>query len=226
MTIDPEHQDAAQVIRHFGSVQEPFGEIPEGAWQSLRPRWKQVHGTSTGEVRHPGQELGEVDAVWTRVPELPIGVVTADCVPILLERADGKAVAAIHAGWRGTHARILAAFFRSLPPDLSDPREWVARLGPSVRACCYAVGEDLLERFARDFPEMPRPRWEPKPGHLDLIALNSAELLRLGARIAFVHPDCTLCAIRDGVHMYSSYRRGDRESRQISMICLSSKKYL
>ena len=224
MTIDPDECNHVRVIHHFGSTRAPFGEIPEAAWHRLRPRWRQVHGISIGEVSHAGEELGEVDGLWTREIDQPIGVVTADCVPVLLERSDRKAVAAIHAGWRGTHARILSAFFRSLPPDLSDPREWIARLGPSIRACCYTVGEDLLGRFARDFPEMPRPKWEPKPGRLDLIAINSAELVRLGARIDFVHPDCTFCTMRDGAHLYSSYRRGDRESRQISMISLSSKK--
>jgi YfiH family protein len=198
--------------------------MEEEHWRKTRPRWKQVHGIAIGEVIHPAQDLGEVDGIWTQKPDQLIGVVTADCVPILLERRDRRAIAAIHAGWRGTASRILDSFFLSLPSELSKPSDWIARIGPSIRACCYQVSEDLISRFGELFPEIPRSSIEPAHRMLDLLAVNQSELARLGVETGFVHPDCTFCAGNGGNPVYFSYRRGDRDSRQYSMISLSSKK--
>ncbi|MBU6153418.1 MAG: polyphenol oxidase family protein [Bdellovibrionales bacterium] len=216
--------DSLRVIHHFGSRLTPFGVIPETEWRRLRPRWKQVHGVGIGRLDFPGQELGEVDGIWTELPDQPVAVVTADCVPIFLERSDLKAVGALHAGWRGTEARIIDAFFRSLPGRLANPGDWVAKIGPSIRSCCYRVGGDLLERFSSTFPDLLGASLEPLPGHLDLVAVNLAELRRLGVRVGLVHADCTFCSKDAGTPNYFSYRRGDRDARQLSMISLSSKK--
>jgi YfiH family protein len=207
---------------HFGSRLNPLGDFAGAGWERLRPKWKQVHGTGIAEVRSAGQAIGDVDGIWTRTPGLPVGVVTADCVPILLERIDARAVAALHAGWRGTLGKIVESFFKALPAELSEPAEWRAAIGPCIRACCYQTGEDLIERFAAAFPEIPQKELEPSKRMLDLVAVNRAELMRLGAIVPFVHPDCTACAKEGGEFKYFSYRRGDRDARQYSMISLSS----
>jgi len=218
------------VSHHFGNALEPIGLISEAVWKECRPRWRQVHGVAVAEVSEARQDLGEVDAIWTRVPDLPIAVVTADCVPVLLEHREGTAVAALHAGWRGTEAKIIDVFFQNLACDpailleLSHPKNWVARIGPSIRSCCYSVGEDLLERFESTFREIPRSVLEPLPGKLDLVAVLKSRLIGLGVEIASIHPDCTFCTRIDAVPKYFSYRRGDRDSRQYSMISIQSKK--
>ncbi len=212
------------VIHHFGNRDTPLGGIGADDWQFRRPRWKQVHGIAVAEVEFEGQDLGEVDAVWTRRVGQPIAVVTADCVPILLERRDSVAVAALHAGWRGTAGRMIESFFRALPSDLADPKDWMARIGPSIRACCYQVSGELVDQFGATFSGMPRKAMEPVPRMLDLVAVNQFELERLQVELASIHPDCTFCAAENGNPVYFSYRRGDRNSRQYSMIFLSSKK--
>lgn len=187
-----------------------------------RPRWKQVHGIAVAEVTSPSQECGEVDALWTRLKHYPLAVVTADCVPLLLKRKDERAIGVIHSGWRGTEARILEAFFKALPSDLSDPKEWSVWMGPAIHACCYEVSEELIEKFVNTFSELPRHTIEPVKRKLDLIAVNRALCEKLGLEIKMVHPDCTFCTKeQDGSFRYFSYRRGDRQSRQYSMIELA-----
>jgi YfiH family protein len=184
-----------------------------------RPRWKQVHATDLAEVISPHQECGNVDAFFTRLKGFPIAVVTADCVPLLLERKDGEAVAAIHAGWRGTYAHILEKFFLQLPSDLSDPKEWRLMIGPCIHACCYEVSAELIANFKAEFTELQAKTIEPDSRKLDLLALNCAIAENLGLEIVMIHPDCSFCSKdEDGSFKYFSYRRGDRLSRQYSMI--------
>ncbi len=183
------------------------------------PQWKQVHGISVVEVVSSDQQCGEADGLWTRVPKLPIAVVTADCVPILLMNKTRSVVAAVHAGWRGTQQRIVDTFFRSLPPDLANPAEWSAVLGPSIRACCYEVSEELIQQFKNEFSEIPSELIEPSPRKLDLIEANLYQLLCQGLSEIAIHPDCSYCKKDDlGDFKYYSYRRGDRLSRQYSVI--------
>ena len=209
-----------EVRYSFGTRLEPLSGWDPDVWSIIRPRWKQVHGVLVARVSSPGEECGEVDALWTTSPKVPIAVVTADCVPLLLERIDGSAVAAIHAGWRGTQSRIVESFFKTLPLEYSDPALWRARIGPCIRACCYEVGTDLIELFSAEFKEVPRKQFEPSPRRLDLAALNRFELQRLGVREVEDHSDCTYCAKSTGGFRYFSYRRGDRNSRQFSVISI------
>ncbi len=201
----------------FGTRQQPLPLMTE----KKLPNWKQVRGAAVAQVQLEGENCGEVDALWTRQSGLPVGIITADCVPILVYRNDLKAVGAIHAGWQGTEKNIVEHFFHSLPADLADPKEWSAHLGPSIRACCYEFGADLLEQFVQKFSWIPRTQIEPAPRRLDLIAINSAVMNRLGVQIKSVHPDCTFCAKDEKSEFrYFSHRRGDRNSRMVSVIQL------
>lgn len=191
---------------------------PEGLdWGGKKAAWKQVHGTKIVELRSEHLFPGECDGLWTREPNLTIGVVTADCVPILAYSDD--AVAALHAGWRGVYANIAEKFF-NLPEVAS--RKWKVILGPSIRTCCYEVSSELIEQFARTYPEIPHQNLEPAFRRLDLIAVLKAQLQKFDSILDLeIHPDCTFCA-RDlqGEFKYFSYRRGDRDSRQFSQIRL------
>ena len=206
----------------FGNRHEPLGEFDERQWNASRPQWKQVHGVKIHEVKEPHEECGEVDGLWTRNPEIPVTVITADCVPILLYQAEEKAVAALHAGWRGTFGKIISSFFAALPGELADPKSWTAFIGPCIHACCYEVSETLISDFLVQFPEIPQAKIEASPRHLDLLAVNQFQLERLGVQVAFAHPHCTFCTRQNGEPTYFSYRRGDRNSRQYSSIQISS----
>ena len=200
----------------FGSKEKPV-QWEEGIF----PRWKQVHGTVIAEVTGPSQECGDVDGVWSCVPQQKIAVVTADCVPILMMNRKWGVVAAIHAGWRGTIKKIIPEFFRSLPPEFSNPQEWSALLGPSIRACCYEVSEELIQQFKAEFGDLNPQLIEPTPRKLDLIEVNIHQILNQGIEEVVIHPDCTFCSKTEkGEYKYFSYRRGDKGSRQYSVIWL------
>jgi YfiH family protein len=112
----------------------------------------QVHGSAVvvvrrGEPRPPGAP--EADALISSDPATAIAVRAADCVPILMaDRATG-AVAAVHAGWRGTAAGTAPAAVAALTREFGTrPAGIVAAIGPSIGVCCYDVGSELVDAFA------------------------------------------------------------------------------
>ncbi len=195
-------------LRHaFGSASEPVPEPFLGSWPEAFPRWKQVHGTRIVEARAAREELGECDGIVCFESQLPIAVTSADCVPVLLGRTDGRAVAALHAGWRGTLAGAALELVRTLVARGEDPARWVAAVGPAIGPCCYEVSVEL----AREFGAQTRM--------LDLPALNAAQLRAAGIGEVDLLRACTRCS-RDehGAPLYASYRRDGRGLQQRSSI--------
>ena len=102
------------VLHGFGTALEPVPLSLKKIWDSHRPLHKQVHRCDFMDVKVEGQECGEVDSLFTSTKGLPVGVMTADCVPILMANKLGTCVAAIHACWRGTRALILIQLWKEL----------------------------------------------------------------------------------------------------------------
>ena len=203
----------------FGTRQEPIPLLGFLPWEAVRPRWKQIHGIGVAEVKHERQDCGQVDALWTRVSGLTLGVVTADCVPLLLQRKDGQAVAALHAGWRGILQHLPQAFFSVLPREFSEPAEWQAHIGPCIQECCYEFGAAEIALLQAAYPQLDPSQLSPAPHRLNLLAPLTQELQALGVEILSIHADCTFCKqTASGEYCYFSFRRGDRNSRQYSQI--------
>jgi polyphenol oxidase len=171
------------------------------------------------EQVHSGRVVGieeapcKADALVSRAPSEAVRVVAADCVPILLARRDGSAVAAVHAGWKGTLARIAESAAAALRG--SGRAELVAYVGPAVGACCYRVGPERRALFEEAFPG-----WVP-PGSdgpvLDLKDLNVRQLHAGGLGPGAIHVEerCTAC----DVDLCCSYRRdGERAGRMAALI--------
>lgn len=208
---------------YYGNRTTPNALSTSVSWQESAPEWKQVHGVSIAEIKSALQNCGQVDGFFTSLKNQPIAVITADCVPVMLSRKDGLAIAALHAGWRGTEQKILESFFRQLPEKLNDPSEWTLEFGPSIRACCYEVSPEIVTSFQRAFPEMKVEEIAPTERHLDLTAVLEHQALYLGVEVSRIDPDCTFCATQDdGSPRYFSYRRGDRNSRQFSVIIMNT----
>ncbi len=214
---------------HFANQKfpNPSGvELTE--WEKVRPIFKQVHGVRVARVQKDAESVGEVDGLWTTRAQFPIGIVTADCVPVLLEYQQPsksvQAVAALHAGWRGVYDNILSAFFEQLENDpnsgeFCNRSRWVVHIGPSIRLCCYEVSSELITQFHARYPNLELKQLDPTHRKLDLIAVLQHQAQMLGIRIKSVHPDCTFCAVdSQNQSVYFSYRRGDRCSRQYSTI--------
>lgn len=113
-------------------------------------RVRQVHGAAVRVVRAGDLDkpIPDADASMTNVPGLAVAVVAADCVPVLLADPRTGAVAAVHAGWRGTAANVVGAAVTAMTREFGvRSQTLVAAIGPSIGACCYEVGEELLAAF-------------------------------------------------------------------------------
>ncbi len=93
------------------------------------------------------------DGLSTDQPNVLLSVLTADCVPILIAEPGNRLVAAVHAGWRGTLKRIVEKAVGKMKAELSaNPANCLAVVGPSIRSCCYEIGENVFQAFASEFP--------------------------------------------------------------------------
>jgi hypothetical protein len=120
----------------------------------------QVHGTT---VRRVGGATGDwtecdsCDALWSDEAGIALGIKVADCLPVTLIDADHGVIANIHSGWRGAVQRITAATLDALESGTAfAPSSATAWLGPSIRVCCFEVGEEVVEQFLASRPFSPR----------------------------------------------------------------------
>ena len=204
---------------------------------------KQIHSAIIWPFASAPKEPCKGDASLTKTAGLLLGVQTADCVPILLVDPKNRAVAAIHAGWRGTLARILEKTVGELHARFgSNPADLLAAIGPSIGPCCYEVGAELVTQFSSQFAdstdyfdeprtgEEPNPlQWlnmmppghqpPPKNVHLDLPKANRSQLLAAGLREKNIFSSglCTACH----PDLFFSYRKqGPRSGRLLSAIAI------
>ncbi len=210
---------------------------------------RQIHSDVIHRLDAPPEDAPRGDAAITRAPGLLLAVQTADCLPILLADTKRRAVAAVHAGWRGTLKRIAAkALGRMQMVYGTRPADVVAVLGPAIGRCCYEVGPEVAQVYAAQFAqarewfegpfdrlatrEAPNPlKWltmmppghEPPPPrvHLDLIAANRWQLLDSGVEAQNIIASglCTACR----TDLLFSYRReGGRTGRLMAVIGIRS----
>lgn len=158
----------------------------------------QVHGARIVEVDGPGH-VPDCDGLLTRRPGLALAVTTADCLPILLH-APGV-VALVHSGWRGAAAGMPRAALEAVAAAANAaPGGITVHVGPCIRACCYAVGPEVLARFPSAVA-----RTGAAAAHLDLVEATRLQLAAAGLPEAAWHDTgaCTACE----PHWYFSHRR-------------------
>ena len=187
-----------------------FGTRTASLDQSAMASLKQIHSAVVLAADRRGS-AGEGDALVTRTAGLPVSVRTADCFPILLADAETRAVAAVHAGWRGTAAHVVQAAIARMHTELgSDPRNIRAAIGPGIGKCCYEVGEEVARQFGME-----------QSGKLDLAVENRNQLIEAGVLPEHIDQvgGCTFC----NTATFFSWRR-DREQagRMISFISRSA----
>jgi YfiH family protein len=183
------------------------------------------------------------DASITNRPGLLLAIQTADCVPILLVDTKKRAIAAIHAGWRGTLARIAAKTIGKMQMHFGTKlSDLLAAIGPSIGPCCYEVGTEVATQFLSQFPDAPdyfdefRTGDEPNPiqwlnmmppGHqpppkgvlLDLRKANRSQLLTAGLRPQNIHTIDLCTACRPDL-LFSYRKQGPASGRLMSVIAL------
>jgi polyphenol oxidase len=201
-------------IRHgFGTQKENVPCALDPEWTRAHPNWKQVHGTSHCEVTIANQQCGEVDALITRTKGLPVAVMGADCVPILFAKKNALAVAAIHAGWRGTLAGAVLETWKVFASEGEKPSDWVAAIGPAIGPCCYEVSEELITDFTQKKSALSPTLISPTYRKLDLPGIHQAELTQLGFSEVDLIRMCTRCHTSPS---FQSFRRDQNKDRQYS----------
>lgn len=181
---------------------------------------KQVHSNTILQVCSATEKLAGIgDGLMTDAPNLCVGVMAADCVPLLFVEPTRKIAAAVHAGWRGTAVGIAPRAVASMKEAYGiDPAALHVAMGPSIGPCCYEVGPEVAEQIKANWREELRGAWrsEGVKGRLDLRALNEAQLLGAGiprSHIRKIGP-CTACYVRD----FFSYRKEGKSGHQLSFI--------
>ena len=186
---------------------------------------RQVHGIRIARVGEDEPGVA-ADAVLSTMPGTSVGIVTADCVPLLAATVDGAACVAIHAGWRGLAAGIIEAGLDALAA--SNPEVPIAvAVGPSARGCCYEVDapvrDGLAVRYAELLGEVCVPG-RPERFQLDLPGLAIRVVERTGAKkthIGSAQCHCTIC----DADRFDSYRRdGDAAGRLKHFLTVSAPK--
>jgi len=186
---------------------------------------RQVHGTRVvvaASRQEPGRsepedERPEADGLASRARGVALGVVTADCVPVLMVARSAGVVAAVHAGWRGAAAGVLESAVALLGATFGvEPSQIEAALGPSIDPCCYRVGGEVQAAFTARTGTVTATAWAPAGDRLALDLRAAVRLLLEAAGVASVATvgPCTRCT-----PTLASYRRdGDRAGRQLSFI--------
>jgi YfiH family protein len=184
-------------------------------------RVQQVHGVRAVRADAPSEPREEADAVLCAAAGVAACVSVADCVPVLLADPGSGAVAAVHAGWRGTLAGAAAEAVEAMRREFGTPPErLLAVLGPSIGPCCYEVSEDVAAPFRdRVGGSVVRGPAAGRGGgpHLDLWAANRHVLARAGVAFERLHVlgACTSCG-RD--RFFSHRRDRGRTGRQVAFI--------
>jgi YfiH family protein len=165
---------------------------------------EQIHSAAVLVAERAGS-AGHGDALVTNLPGVMVSVRAADCFPILLADARNRAVAAVHAGWRGTAAHIIAGTLREMRERFgTGAADVYAAIGPGIGACCYEVGIEVARQFGL-----------AQAGRIDLAAANRSQLITAGVPAGHIEimGGCTQCDAR----RFHSFRRDrDRAGRMIS----------
>lgn len=175
----------------------------------LRLQWlDQVHGTRV--MRASAATTADeprADAAWTDEPGVACCVLVADCLPVLLAAANGRAVAAAHAGWRGLAGGVVEAALAQVAQGAGcEPAQVLAWLGPCIGARRFEVGEDVVDAFGGG-PRFVAQGW--RDGRLRWLAdLPGLAADRLRAAGVPVVSDGTACTVEDASRFFSYRREG------------------
>jgi polyphenol oxidase len=176
-------------------------------------RMKQVHCADVFVANGRPPSKPEADIAVTDDPSIALSVRIADCVPILLADRRTGAVAAIHAGWKGTAAGAAIVAVQNLTSRYgTNPEDVVAAVGPSIGPCCYEVGPDLASHFSSHAEAATWFTQDAKP-HLDLWRATRDQLARAGLPLQQIHV-CELCTF-DYPALFHSYRRDAKNAGRL-----------
>lgn len=185
---------------------------------------KQVHGVTCVRVSAKDDVDSvrkiEADALWTTEKNLAVGVLTADCVPVLVASKDGQAVAAIHAGWRGATSGIAVKTIQTMAETLGlDLDQFVVAIGPCMGFEYYEVGPEVIEAARKtlsedDLANLIRPSTE-NHFFIDLQGVIERQLKNVGVTNIERTTECT---VLNSQHYFSHRLSKGSTGRQLSVV--------
>lgn len=213
-TLDSDHFIRLARWRQYGWLVHGFGTRHAAPLTGMVATAKQVHGADVLVAEGAEGVLGPGDSLITDIPGQTVAIRTADCVPAIVVDPVHRAVAAVHAGWKGTVAGILRETIDRMSDHYgSDPQHVEIALGPSIAECCFEVGPEVAAEFKLLFPD--RDDLDGRT-YIDLIEANGLWAKRAGVPEThiFASAECT----RHRADLYHSHRRDKAEAgRMVAM---------
>ncbi len=188
---DPQHVDINRE-RFFGKLGIPIDKLAVP---------KQFHGDFIKTVQEPGV-YDLCDALITTKTGVYLTISSADCLPIFLYDPELRAIAAIHAGWRGTKLKIVEKTIKKMIKEFgTNPEDLIAYIGPGAGVCCYEVGEEV----ARDFDHRYLVQYSAHKSRLNMKLFTKIQLLDTGLKDRNIELSdyCTIC----NPGLFYSFRR-------------------
>ncbi len=178
---------------------------------------RQIHSNVCVHADGQTGVLGRADALISRSPGTWLAVRTADCVPILLADERLQAVAAVHAGWKGTAANIAAAAVAGMREVFgTDPADLHAAIGPAICGECYEVSAEVATQIRHWFPE--RQDLDRKT-RVDLPEANRRQLIEAGVRVDRIDSGAP-CTFTGPAEFFSYRREPQDRGRMVSAIAV------
>ncbi len=214
--------DESAVSANRSRLLAAFDESPEKLAEKQQPKklvtLTQVHGNRVILVDIQTPSETRADGMLTRDPAALLTILVADCLPVLMATKDGKRVAAVHAGWRGTESQILKTALSLFKEAGHPPQDLLVALGPGIGPCCFEIGPEVKEALLKVFPD-EKDAFRSRPGgkyDADIWRLNTALLEEEGVPLEQIEviKRCTYC----DSDFYSHRRDQGHTGRQAGII--------
>ena len=202
----------------FYTTREFHGD-PTGLIPAPLTMCNQVHGATVARWDERDKH-DSCDALYSQTPHTALGIKVADCLPVTIIDPAHSVIANIHSGWRGAAQNITSKTIDTLERetafDAAQSRAW---LGPSIRVCCFEVGEEVATQFDERFvvrqDAKDASRSHKKP-HVDIPAFTIDVLRTRGFAVDAI-TDTQLCTRCEG-SIFHSYRRGANGGRNLAIV--------
>ncbi len=218
----PDHTAVFCTTRDFDGRLNPAAA--ETIAQTLRERFgiesvlttcTQIHSANVSRANAGKQwrECDSCDALWSDEPRVSIGIKVADCLPVAMVDPARKVVANVHSGWRGAVQGITAATIDRITRETAfEAASAFAYLGPSIRVCCFEVGEEVAAQFDEKYLDRSREK-----AHVDL-AGYTMDVLRTRGFADERISDSGLCTRCDGSIFHSYRLQGAGGGRNLQIV--------
>jgi polyphenol oxidase len=208
--------------RHIGTMNSRDPNAPDNLKQFANilqinstsiVRMEQEHSTNILQVTAAEKEkqMPKTDGMYTADSHVFLGVVTADCVPVLIYDPVKEFIAVAHAGWRGVYNGIVPKLLKELMTNGSKNENIYVGLGPSIRTCCYTIDNERATMFRTRYPDLHDLFLSENEGmiHCSLQKLLITQIESAGVATAHID-DANVCT-KDAKNIFYSYRFDKRE---------------